>query len=59
MREAEETIAEQPDLVSPAWVTYGLVPTAVEFWQADPGRLHHRLVYTRRGEGWTHAVAAH
>jgi pyridoxamine 5'-phosphate oxidase len=34
------------------WGGYRLVPARVEFWQGRINRLHDRLRYTRRGEGW-------
>lgn len=36
----------------PAWLGYLLQPESVEFWQADPGRLHQRLRYNRVDSGW-------
>ena len=36
----------------PFWGGYRLVPARVEFWQGRSNRLHDRLRYTRRGEGW-------
>jgi pyridoxamine 5'-phosphate oxidase len=36
----------------PFWGGYRLVPARVEFWQGRINRLHDRLRYTRRGEGW-------
>lgn len=36
------------------WGGYALRPTAIEFWQGRPGRLHDRLFFKRREEGgWT------
>ncbi|WP_428966067.1 phenazine biosynthesis FMN-dependent oxidase PhzG [Micromonospora fluostatini] len=35
-----------------AWLGYLLELESVEFWQADPGRLHQRLLYERDGTGW-------
>jgi pyridoxamine 5'-phosphate oxidase len=37
----------------PFWGGYRLVPACVEFWQGRLNRLHDRLRYTRRGQGWT------
>ncbi|SHM96378.1 Pyridoxamine 5'-phosphate oxidase [Actinacidiphila paucisporea] len=36
----------------PRYVGYRLRPTAVEFWSADPDRLHRRLRYDRDADGW-------
>ncbi|WSV18639.1 pyridoxal 5'-phosphate synthase [Streptomyces prunicolor] len=46
-RTALARIESDTALVSPEWMLYTLVPTAVEFWQADKGRLHNRLRYER------------
>lgn len=35
-----------------AWMGYLLEPAMVEFWQADPDRLHQRLRYERAGLSW-------
>lgn len=34
------------------WIGYILEPTSIEFWQADPERLHQRLLYERKMVGW-------
>jgi pyridoxamine 5'-phosphate oxidase len=36
----------------PFWGGYRLVPERVEFWQGRSNRLHDRLRYTSRSEGW-------
>jgi pyridoxamine 5'-phosphate oxidase len=34
------------------WRGYLVRPEAIEFWQDGAHRLHDRIVFTRRGEGW-------
>ena len=34
------------------WGGFLLVPTRMEFWQGEPGRLHDRLIYARGETGW-------
>ncbi|NNN30431.1 pyridoxal 5'-phosphate synthase [Streptomyces sp. S3(2020)] len=46
-RAALARIEAEPDLVSAEWTLYTLVPSQIEFWQADKDRLHNRLRYER------------
>jgi dihydrophenazinedicarboxylate synthase len=51
--EAERLGATGTALPRPArFVGYRLRPVAVEFWSADPDRLHRRLRYDRHDDGW-------
>jgi len=34
------------------WGGFRVVPTAIEFWQGQPDRLHDRFQYAREGEDW-------
>lgn len=34
------------------WGGYRVVPTAIEFWQGGPARLHDRFLYQKSGTGW-------
>jgi pyridoxamine 5'-phosphate oxidase len=49
---ATKKIEATPDFVPPDWVAYRVIPTSVEFWQAERERDQVRLRYLKDGDGW-------
>jgi pyridoxamine 5'-phosphate oxidase len=55
--EVRGRIEADPDLVSPTWTIYRVVPETIEFWQAARDRSHLRLRYrATAGEGGRYAT---
>jgi pyridoxamine 5'-phosphate oxidase len=45
-------LEKDPDFVPADWVAYRVIPTSVEFWQAERDRDQVRLRYLREHAGW-------
>ena len=51
--ELSEVYGDGPDIPRPEfWGGFRLTPTEIEFWQDQAFRMHDRLRFTRKGDGW-------
>ena len=53
---ARRLMATNPDHVPDAWTAYRVIPTSVEFWQAERERDQVRLRYRSTPNGWTKEI---
>ncbi|MET4004737.1 MULTISPECIES: pyridoxine/pyridoxamine 5'-phosphate oxidase [Arthrobacter] len=52
IKQAQAAMELDPEIVSPQWAAWTVVPKSVEFWQGDPHRNHQRLRYLRTDSAW-------
>jgi pyridoxamine 5'-phosphate oxidase len=56
LQEAHELLEKDPNFVPADWVAYRVIPTVVEFWQAERERDQVRLRYLRESAGWVRDI---
>jgi len=56
LAEGQKVIDSDPEFVPDSWVAYRVIPTTVEFWQAERERDQVRLRYQRRPSGWVRDI---
>jgi pyridoxamine 5'-phosphate oxidase len=49
---AKQRLEQEPSLIFEPWTLWHLQPDTAEFWQADAGRQHVRITYSRNDDGW-------